>query len=120
MWTTLWIGCASFFGLRVLDELPEEFPIAIDAELGHVTTPTEGGQVSVDVVYDDAEAARAGWAELRARAEAQGFVVTEEGRVDKRDRVLLEGPEGRLELGCCPARADRRPLVLVTWWAPAR
>lgn len=115
MWAGLLLACASLVGIEELDELPARFPLEIAAPTGHVTR-APSGQVAVDAVYEDAAAARAGWARLVEAAEGDGFSRVEEGRVDKRDRVVLEGPRGRLQLDCCPQRADRRHLVLVSWW----
>ncbi len=110
MWTWLLVSCASWFGLSELDALPTDFPLDVDVETGHITSP---------VVHDDAEVARATGIALRAQAEARGFVVAEERREKKRERVVMTGPDGRIELGCCPQRADRRHLVLITWWPQA-
>jgi len=113
----LWLGlgCASLLGLEELDEVPDEFPLVVAAPTGKVTR-AEHGQVSVDLVFDDEAAARAHWGRLRRTAEADGWKVTGEGRQGKLDQVTLEGPEGRLVLGCCRPRVDRRQLVFVSWW----
>jgi hypothetical protein len=118
----LWLllaGCAQLGGLQELDALPADFPLPILVEVG-VMTRAPGGQVAVDVVFDTEDEARVGWQHLRDEATARGFTELEAGRVGKRDRVVLTGPGGRLELGCCPARADRQLLVLVSWWPAAR
>lgn len=115
----IWLAaCASLVGIEELAALPKGFPVGLSGqELGHVTrSPT--GQVAVDVAFMDVDGARAGWNAFIADAEAKGFVVTDRGHVDKRDRVVLEGADGKLELACCAGRADRRQLVFVSWWAP--
>lgn len=112
----LLLACASLARLTELEELPADFPLAVDGELGRITTPQAGGQVSVDVVHPSQEAARETWKALRQQAEFKGFEVTEEGHRDKRDRVILERPSQRIELGCCRQRADRQWLVFVTAW----
>lgn len=116
----LWLAaCAALVGIDELEGVPAGFPVELEGQdLGHVTrSPT--GQVAVDVAFFDVERARAGWKTLIAEAESKGFAVTDRGHVDKRDRVVLEGPQGKLELSCCAGRADRRQLVLVSWWAPS-
>jgi hypothetical protein len=113
------VGCASWMGLEELEALPPDFPIEVVGEPGNITTLKESGQVSVDLAFEDEAKARAGWSRLRERAEAVGFAVTDEGHADKRDHVVLEGPGGKLKLSCCPRRADRQRLVLLTWWEPS-
>ncbi len=120
MGALLWLGllgCPSWYGLERLDALPPDFPLLLEAELGEITT-SAGGQVAVDLVFETEAEAREAWTRLAAQAEAKGFARAEEGRVGKRDRVVLSGPGGRVELGCCPTRADRAALVFVSWWRP--
>lgn len=112
-------GCASLAGLKELDALPADFPLAIAGELGQITVPEHGTQVSVDVVFEEEPAARTAFAALRAQAEERGFAVASQDVVKKRDRVVLQGPKGKLELQCCAARADTRQLILISWWPPA-
>lgn len=119
LWSWL-AACASMGGLVELDRLPADFPLALDAaEVGQITTPRTGGQVAVDLVFETEEEARAGWDALRDQALAAGFVAEGEGKVGKRDRRVFAGPAGRLELSCCPKRADTAVLVFVSWWRPA-
>lgn len=115
MWLLWLASCASLVGLEELDTLPAAFPLTISGETGHITTPPAGGQVAVDVVWETEEEARESFSALRAQAEGKGFALHREGRVDKRDQVVLEKSGERLTLGCCPARADRRRLVFVKW-----
>ncbi|MCA9493167.1 MAG: hypothetical protein KC621_24720 [Myxococcales bacterium] len=114
----LLVGCASLGGLRELDTLPADFPLTIEGETGQITVPVGGTQVAVDVVFDEEAEARTTFEALQAQAAQQGFTVVEEGKQKKRDRVVLTGPKGKLDLQCCAARADRRQLVLVSWWPP--
>lgn len=114
----LLVGCASLGGLRELETLPPDFPLTIEGETGQITVPVGGTQVAVDVVFDEEESARAAFEALRVQAAQAGFAVIEEGKQKKRDRVVLSGPKGKLDLQCCAARADRRQLVLVSWWPP--
>lgn len=115
---TLWAlaACAALTGLEQLEAVPEAFPLAIDGETGVITSPRDSDQIAFDLVFDEADAARAAWAGLRTQAESKDFVVVEEGKHGKRDTVVLEGPQGKLELGCCLQRADKRQLAFVTWW----
>jgi len=116
VWLSLWLlGCASMLGLEVLDEVPADFPLPIEAETGNITRASHG-QVSVDLAFEKKEQARSHWEHLRTTAEAKGWSVTKEGKEGKLDQVTLEGPEGRLSLGCCRPRADRQQLVFVSWW----
>jgi len=114
-WLAFALGCASWFGLEVIDELPADFPLEPSGEIGHITR-TRAGHVAVDEVFEDAEAARAAWETQIARATSRGFTETSRERRDKRDVAVLEGARGRLELQCCPRRADRKALVLVSWF----
>jgi hypothetical protein len=111
-------GCASWYGLRELDAVPADFPLTLGGEVGQVTVPEHGGQIAVDLAFDTAPEARAAWEALRAQAHDRGFAEVSTGTVGRRERAVLEGPEGRLELGCCPQRADRAYLVFVSWWRP--
>jgi hypothetical protein len=114
----LWmLGCASLVGIEELPALPTDFPLTLEGEIGHVTR-SPVGQLAVDVAFSDEERARTAWNKLVTQAEARGFTVTHRGHLDKRDRVVLEGPDGKLEVACCRQRADRRQLVFVSWWAP--
>lgn len=116
----LWLpGCASLAGLQELEALPSTFPLSIEAPLGRITSPRGGTQISVDLVHPDEQAARSDWRALIEQATHRGLAVVEEGRVDKRDRVVLEGASGRLQLECCPQRADRQRLILISWWPAA-
>lgn len=108
-------ACASWFGLEVIEEVPPNFPITLRGEPGQVTR-TEGGHVAVDEVHESEEAARTSWAALRAESIARGFQVTNSERRGKREVMVLEGPAGKLELQCCAQRADRKWLVLVSWF----
>ena len=105
-------------GLEELESIPAEFPLAIRGEVGKITQLRDGGQVSFDLVFEGEEAAREEWRALQGKASSAGFKVTDTTPLKKRERVVLEGEAGRLELGCCPQRADRKTLVFVTWWAP--
>ena len=110
-------GCAWLVGLEELHELPPDFPLPIE-QAGKITAPPGGKTVSVDSVHETEALARARFAAMREAAEGQGFVVAERGREGKRDKVVLEGQEGRLVLRCCSARADKQWLVFVTWIPP--
>ncbi len=109
------LSCASLFGLEVLDDVPDDFPVALRGEVGRVTR-TEGGHVAVDEVHESEMEARTAWAALRAEALARGFAQLGTERRKKREVVVLEGDPGRLELQCCARRADGRWLVLVSWF----
>lgn len=116
--STWWWGllaCQAVLGLEELEALPEGFPIEVGAPTGHITRSPQG-QVAADLVFDRPEAARARWQQLRVDAEAAGWTVVTEGHEGKRDRVVLEGAQGRLELGCCLQRSDRKHLAFVSWW----
>jgi hypothetical protein len=122
MWTTLmawWmgcmLGCASLAGLEELEALPPAFPLEVGAPTGRITRG-ESGLVAVDLLFDEKSDAVAHWTKLRTDAEASGWTVASEGRKGKRDTVVLESPQGRVELGCCLQRADRLHLVFVSWW----
>jgi hypothetical protein len=110
------VACEALTGLDQLDAVPADFPLTIEGETGVITSPRDSEQVSLDLVFDKVDAARSAWEGLRAQAEGKGFVVVEEGKHGKRDTVVLEGPQGKLELGCCLQRADRRQLAFVSWW----
>lgn len=112
-------GCTSWMGLEELQALPPGFPLELAGETGRIARHTDGGQVSVDVVFEDEAAARAGHAVLLEQAAARGFVESDRGKRKKWDYVELKGDAGRLEFGCCPARADTKRLVLVSWWGAA-
>lgn len=114
MWILL-AGCASLVGIEELPGVPEGFPIEVQGEPGHVTR-SPIGQVAVDLAHPDDETARAAWTAMIEQAEARGWVVGEREKRDKRDHVVLHGPDGRLDLACCARRADRQHLVLVSWW----
>lgn len=109
-------SCTSWMGLEELEALPPGFPLALEGETGRIARHAEGGQVSVDVVFEDEAAAQAGHGKLLAQAAARGFVESDRGARKKWDYVELKGDAGRLEFGCCPARADTKRLVLVSWW----
>ncbi len=113
-------GCASCMSLDELDTLPDGFPLDVAAigEVGHITSAQTSSQVSVDVVFENKADAQAGWAALQDQAVAKGFEQTDTGARKKWDFVEMAGAPGKLELGCCPDRADRRTLVLVSWWPP--
>ena len=111
-------GCASLMGLDELTELPDEFPLSLQGEFGHITTLSDGSQVSVDAVYPSEKAAREGWKALESQAESGGFQVSGTSRRDKLDRTVLDGAAGKLELGCCRQRADRQWLVYISWFKP--
>lgn len=115
MFLAWWMSCAWLVGLEELEALPPGFPLDVAAETGKITAPPEGGQVAVDAVFETADAARAGFQTLITQATERGFAERDRAVVDKRDQVVLEGPSGRVTLGCCPVRADRRHLVFVTW-----
>jgi hypothetical protein len=115
----LWLAaCAALVGLEELTEVPEAFPLELRGETGRITSPPGGGQVSVDLAFEEEDEARRAWGELKDEAISRGFSVIEEGPVDKRERVVLQGPGGRVVLDCCPKRVDRQRLVLVSWFAP--
>jgi hypothetical protein len=109
-------GCTSWMGLEELEALPPGFPLALEGETGRIARHTDGGQISVDVVFEDEAAAKAGHAALLEQAAARGFAESDRGARKKWDYIELKGEGGRLEFGCCPARADTRRLVLVSWW----
>ncbi|MEM6930118.1 MAG: hypothetical protein AAF602_24475 [Myxococcota bacterium] len=111
-------ACASWFGLEVLDELPEAFPLTLRGPMGQVTQ-TEGGHVAVDEVHDTEPEARTAWNALRAEATARGFAVTDAERRKKLEVTVLEGDNGKIELQCCARRADGQWLVLMSWFPPA-
>lgn len=112
------LACTSWFGLEVLDEVPTDFPVTLRGEAGQVTR-TEGGHVAVDEVHTSEQEARTAWAALRAEAKARGYTNERTDRRKKREVLVLEGPEGRVELQCCAQRADRKWLVLVSWFPSA-
>ena len=116
MWLAALWACTALTGLETLEQLPDGFPLAIEGEIGVITSPQGSEQVAVDVAFPSPARARQGWIDLRAQAESRGFVVAHEGHHDKREVITLEAPAGRLELGCCRPRADRKQLVFVTWW----
>lgn len=118
VWLLFTLACAALVGLDELEELPDDFPLTLQGEAGRITAPKGGEQVSVDVAFADEALARDGWSALRQQALSRGFTMVEQGPVDKRERVVLEGPRGKLTLDCCPRRVDRQRLVLVSWWAP--
>ncbi len=109
-------GCTSWMGLEELETLPPDFPLALDAETGRIARHTEGGQISVDLVFEDEAAAQSHLSALLAQSRVKGFTESDRGERKKWDYVELKGDKGRVELGCCPARADRKRLVLVSWW----
>lgn len=111
-------GCASLVGVDELSELPADFPLTLEGEIGHITK-SPSGKLAVDVAFRKPEAAREAWKAMQAAAEADGFETVHKGHKDKRDRVILEGPKGKLELGCCRQRADRHHLAFVSWWSAA-
>ncbi len=117
-WFLALIGCASWYGLRELDALPSDYPLALPGAVGQITEPATGGQIAVDLVFETEDEARAAWEALQAQVVERGFAKVDEGRVNKRDRVAFEGPRGRVEVSCCPKRADRAVLVFVSWWRP--
>lgn len=118
MWLSVLVACASWYGLRELDALPPDYPLTLDGDLGQITVPADGGQVAVDLVFETEDEARAAWTALQDQVVARGFAKVDEGRVKKRDRIVYEGPQGRIELACCPTRADTAVLVFVSWWRP--
>jgi len=113
LWSAL--SCTSMLGLETLDAVPGDFPLTLTAPTGNITR-AEHGQVSVDLVYEEKTQAEAGWKALRTQAEAAGWSVVEDGKKGKVQQVTLEGPQGRIALGCCRPRADRQQLVFVSWW----
>lgn len=115
LWTLAMAGCASWLGLEELEAMPPGFPLEVDAPTGKITRASNG-QVSVDLTFPDEGRARTHWTRLRKDAEAAGWKVTLEGHRDKKDRVVLAGEQGRIELACCRQRADRQHLVFVSWW----
>lgn len=119
-------GCAQSAGLEELTAVPADFPIVLTGETGKITRSEGAGQVAVDLVFETKPAAEAAWAALKAQVDAKHW----------KTQAPLKGPAGgkkakweveaymlpdtsRLELSCCPARADRRSLVLVSWWPAA-
>ncbi len=107
-------ACTSWVGLEEISELPSTFPLEVRGEIGHITT-NAAGVVAVDLAHPDDATAREAWNAMIVEAEGRGFTLVERGRTRKWERVTLEGPAGRLELGCCPRRADRQHLVLLSW-----
>ena len=78
-------------------------------------------QVSVDIVFEQAEPAVAAHTALEARIVEEGWQPGTARIQSKKWTVdAYDSPKGHLELGCCPARADRRHLILVSWWPPGQ
>ncbi len=112
-------ACAQSAGLEELSALPADFPVELNGEIGHITRSPRAGQVSADIVFEEGNAARASYSELEARVAAQGWLPGEARIESKKWEVAaFDSQKGHVELGCCPARADRRHLILVTWWPP--
>lgn len=114
-WLWVWLACASWVGLEELDGPPADFPLTLTGEPGHFTRAASGA-VSVDLAFDDEALARAAADRLRAEAEGRGFRPVAETVEKKRTTTRLDGAPGRIDVGCCPQRADRRWLVLLSWW----
>lgn len=115
LWTL--VGCASWFGLVELQELPEGFPLELTAPTGKITRTEDQRHVAVDQVFESEAEARAAFEALQKQAAAQGYAGGALERRDKRDVADLAGPSGRLVMQCCPRRADRQFLVLVSWFS---
>ena len=115
MWMMVLAACASWLGLEELETVPEAFPLELAAPTGKITR-SNAGQIAVDLTFAEEADARTHWEKLRRQAEETGWKVTLEGYKDKKDRVVLQGDTGRLELACCRQRADRQHLVFVSWW----
>ena len=111
------LGCPSIFGLEELDTLPPDFPLALDGDLGNITRSSGGEKVSVDIAFDTEEQAREAWESLQAQAKGRGFEPGAVVQEKNRSTQTMDSTRGRLELGCCPRRADRRYLVFVGWMA---
>lgn len=111
------LSCASLFGLEELDELPGDFPLDLPGDRGNVTQ-SPGGHVAVDAGFETEAEARAAWDALTGQGVGAGFVQGDTERRGKHEVRVLEGPGGKLELHCCPQRADRSWLVLVSWFRP--
>jgi hypothetical protein len=111
-------GCARSAGLEELDALPEGFPLKLEGEIGNITRSKTAGQVSADLVFELEPAAREGYAGLLAQVHAKHWkTATPSPGKRKWEVEAFDLPDqSRLELGCCPARADRRHVVLVSWW----
>lgn len=116
-------GCARSAGLEELDAVPADFPIELTGQTGKITRSDGAGQVAVDLVFESKPEAEAAWTALKARADAHHWKSQpplpgpKGGKKEKWSvEAYLLPDTGRLELSCCPARADRRSLVLVSWW----
>lgn len=112
-------GCAWMAGLEELDAVPEGFPVEIAENTGRITVSEASGAVAVDLLFEEEDGARTRWTALRAELLAQGYTEAGEREEKKWTVASFAGPKGKVELGCCPARADRQHLVLVSWWPPA-
>lgn len=114
-------GCAESAGLEELASVPADFPLALEGETGKITRSAGAGQVSVDLIFETGEEAAQMMASLKAQALGKPWTAQEPLPGKRRWEVdAYQLPDsGRVELGCCPTRADRRHLVLVTWWPPA-
>jgi hypothetical protein len=109
-------GCQWLTGLEELDTVPPDVPIAVDASRVGIVTRSATGQVSFDLAHAKPEMAEAAFEELEQQAVAKGFERKKKLKMKKREVHVMEGPGGRLELSCCPQRADRQQLVLVAWF----
>lgn len=112
------LGCASSAGLEELSAIPADFPLELTGETGKITRSENAGQVSVDLVFETKSEAEKMWATLKDQAGAKHWKTQEPlpGR-RKWEVVAYELPDtSRVEVGCCPARADRRHIALVSWW----
>ncbi|MFT7521881.1 MAG: hypothetical protein ACI9MC_004033 [Kiritimatiellia bacterium] len=114
---TMCSACASLAGVTELDGLPADFPLESVGELGVVsqTGVSTGGLIgtAADFSFVNEEKARLGYAKLLAEAEAEGW-TRGESKADPEGWSFARG-EGRLFVGCCLARADRRKLTIVNW-----
>jgi len=115
-------GCAQSAGLVELEAVPADFPLVLEGETGKITRSEGAGQVSVDLVFENKTDATKTWEALKAQAGSKHWKTQEP--IDTRRKWDVEAymlPDtSRLELGCCPARADRRNIVLVSWWPAAK
>ena len=109
-------GCQWLTGLEELDTVPSDVPITVDASRVGVVTRSATGQVSFDLAHAKPEMAEAAFEALEKQAVEKGFERTKKLTLKKREVHVMEGPGGRLELSCCPQRADRQQLVFVAWF----
>ncbi len=109
-------GCKALTGLEELETIPADVPIEVDADRVGIITRSSHGQVSFDLAHAKPEMAEAAFEALEKQAVEKGFERRKKLMLKKREVHVMHGPGGRLELSCCPQRADRQQLVLVSWF----